>query len=150
MARILLAWELGDGFGHVSRMLTIAEELRDRGHDCVFVVRNLEVVAARVQAAGFDVLPAPTQAIRYAASNGHPPTSVGDILAFIGFAEVERLRPFIKNLDQLGVPLGTGCGDFGLRANRSFGDWRRVSHDCYRRRLHAPPRDRWPISQVSQ
>ena len=96
MARILLAWELGDGFGHVSRMLTIAEELRDRGHDCVFVVRNLEVVAARVQAAGFDVLPAPTQVIRYAASNGRPPTSVGDILAFIGFAEVERLRPFIK------------------------------------------------------
>ena len=96
MARILLAWELGDGFGHVSRMLTIAEELRVRGHDCVFVVRNLEVVAARVQAAGFDVLPAPTQAIRYAPSNGHPPTSVGDILAFIGFAEIERLRPFIK------------------------------------------------------
>ena len=77
-------------------MLTIAEKLRDRGHDCVFVMRNLEVVAARAQASGFDVLPAPTQTIRYGPANRRPPTSVGDILAFIGFAEVERLRPFIK------------------------------------------------------
>ena len=42
MARVLLAWELGGGFGHLAPLRALARELRGRGHDCVFAVRELE------------------------------------------------------------------------------------------------------------
>ena len=32
MSRILLAWELGNNLGHVSRFLSLAQELRKRNH----------------------------------------------------------------------------------------------------------------------
>lgn len=41
MARFLFAWELGGGYGHLARMLPVALELRRRGHDVVFAVRDL-------------------------------------------------------------------------------------------------------------
>lgn len=41
MARIVFAWELGGDYGHIARLLPLALELRRRGHDPVFVVREL-------------------------------------------------------------------------------------------------------------
>jgi len=41
MARIVFAWELGGDYGHIARMLPLALELRRRGHDPVFVIREL-------------------------------------------------------------------------------------------------------------
>ena len=41
MAKILLAWELGTGFGHLVSLRALAQELRKRGHECVFAVRHL-------------------------------------------------------------------------------------------------------------
>lgn len=41
MATILFAWELGGDYGHLSRLLPVARELRQRGHRCVFAVRDL-------------------------------------------------------------------------------------------------------------
>ncbi|HWU68055.1 MAG TPA: nucleotide disphospho-sugar-binding domain-containing protein [Stenotrophobium sp.] len=41
MARILLAWELGAGLGHVAPLRVLARELRQRGHACVFALRDL-------------------------------------------------------------------------------------------------------------
>lgn len=40
MSRVLLAWELGAGYGHVSAMRGVALQLRERGHQCVFAVRE--------------------------------------------------------------------------------------------------------------
>lgn len=42
MSRILLAWELGANYGHVGALRAYARVLRDAGHDCVFVVRELQ------------------------------------------------------------------------------------------------------------
>lgn len=42
MARVLLAWELGGNLGHVAPLRAIALELRKRGHQCVFVARDLD------------------------------------------------------------------------------------------------------------
>lgn len=39
--RILLAWELGAGYGHVAVMRGVAQTLRELGHECVFAVREL-------------------------------------------------------------------------------------------------------------
>ncbi|MDP3858878.1 MAG: hypothetical protein Q8Q73_14065 [Stagnimonas sp.] len=40
--RILLAWELGAGYGHLMPLRAIAEQLRARGHGCAFAVRELD------------------------------------------------------------------------------------------------------------
>lgn len=41
MARYLFAWELGGDYGHLARLLPVALELRTRGHEVVFAVRDL-------------------------------------------------------------------------------------------------------------
>lgn len=43
--RILLAWELGGGLGHLAPLRVLAEHLRERGWDCVWAVRNLDAAA---------------------------------------------------------------------------------------------------------
>jgi UDP:flavonoid glycosyltransferase YjiC (YdhE family) len=42
MSRVLLAWELGSGLGHLAEMRALALPLRAMGHACVFAVRALE------------------------------------------------------------------------------------------------------------
>lgn len=39
--RVLLAWELGSGFGHLMPLRAIAQHLRDSGHRCHFALREL-------------------------------------------------------------------------------------------------------------
>jgi UDP:flavonoid glycosyltransferase YjiC (YdhE family) len=41
MARVLLAWELGSNYGHLVALRGLARELKRRGHECVFAVRQL-------------------------------------------------------------------------------------------------------------
>lgn len=41
MAKVLLAWELGTGFGHLVGLRALARELRAQGHQCVFAARML-------------------------------------------------------------------------------------------------------------
>lgn len=41
MARYLFAWELGGDYGHLARLLPVALELRSRGHEVLFAVRDL-------------------------------------------------------------------------------------------------------------
>ena len=41
MARIIFAWELGGDYGHLARLLPLALELRRRGHEPLFVAREL-------------------------------------------------------------------------------------------------------------
>lgn len=41
MARVLLAWELGSGFGHLVALRALARELKADGHDCAFAARLL-------------------------------------------------------------------------------------------------------------
>ena len=94
--KVLLAWELGDGLGHVTRLLRIAERLRDAGVKCQFAVRNLELAGRVVQTAGFDVLQAPLARVEpIRGPDGTQPVTVGDILGAIGFGAVERLAPIV-------------------------------------------------------
>lgn len=41
MAKVLLAWELGTGYGHLVGLRALARELKDQGHECVFAARLL-------------------------------------------------------------------------------------------------------------
>ena len=59
MARILLAWELGTGFGHVAPLRALAQALTQRGHECVFAVRELHTAEEFLQRGPWPVLQAP-------------------------------------------------------------------------------------------
>lgn len=59
MARLMMAWEMGGGMGHIDRMLVSARALRRRGHTVVFVLRDLSRAQKRVAAQGFPILQSP-------------------------------------------------------------------------------------------
>lgn len=101
MSKIVLAWELGDGLGHVTRLLKIARALRTHGHDCIIVARDIETAGIIAQRAGFDTIAAPPMSIQLAAAKGRDPASASDILAFIGFTEPHRLAPMVRAWDAL-------------------------------------------------
>jgi UDP-N-acetylglucosamine:LPS N-acetylglucosamine transferase len=60
MSRFLLTWEIGGGYGHVATLLPLAEELRRRGHEALFAVRNVATGEAILGPRGYAVLQAPT------------------------------------------------------------------------------------------
>jgi len=96
MARVLLAWELGDGFGHITRLLPIARRLREAGHDCVFAVRSLENSHVVLAPEGFTFVQAPFAIPASPPGQEKEPMSTfGDILATVGFTDVNRLLPMV-------------------------------------------------------
>ncbi|MES2884278.1 MAG: nucleotide disphospho-sugar-binding domain-containing protein [Pseudomonadota bacterium] len=54
--RILLAWELGGGFGHLAPLRVLARHLKERGWDCFWAVRNLDATARFLAADGNDAI----------------------------------------------------------------------------------------------
>jgi UDP:flavonoid glycosyltransferase YjiC (YdhE family) len=61
VSRFLLAWELGSGYGHLARLLPIAEALRRRGHDPVLALRDLQHGRLVFAATGWPMLQAPVR-----------------------------------------------------------------------------------------
>lgn len=59
MARILFAWELGSGFGHLDRMRGVARKLQALGHTPVFALRDLSRADLRLPASLGTVMQAP-------------------------------------------------------------------------------------------
>ncbi len=99
--RILFVWELGDGLGHVSRMLPLARRLREAGEVCLFAVRNVENSHKVLGGTGMTMLQAPiTQPVTDydgKASIG----AFGDIMETIGYGRVERLHALLSAWDGL-------------------------------------------------
>src|SRR5256885_10808551 len=60
MSRILCVWELGTGYGHLGRLLPVALQLRERGHEVVFALRDLTHAEAFLGRRGFRLLQSPT------------------------------------------------------------------------------------------
>ena len=59
MARILYAWEIGSGYGHVDSFLPVALKLRERGHEVLFALRDITGAHAVLARHGFAVFQAP-------------------------------------------------------------------------------------------
>jgi UDP:flavonoid glycosyltransferase YjiC (YdhE family) len=99
--RILFIWELGDGLGHVSRMLPLARHLQGAGATCLFAVRNVENSHKILGDTGMALLQAPVT---------HPVTdyrgratigAYGDILETVGYGRLDRLNPLLSAWDGL-------------------------------------------------
>jgi len=61
VSRILLAWELGGGYGHLASLRIAARALRGAGHDYLFAVRLLENAAEFLEPELGPVLQAPVR-----------------------------------------------------------------------------------------
>lgn len=85
MARILVAWQLGSHYGHLTADLPIAEALREAGHRVLFAVNDPRVAAEVLTPARFEFLPIPLpQSLPGAAE---APISYSDILVAAGFGD---------------------------------------------------------------
>lgn len=99
--RVLFIWELGDGLGHVSRVLPLARRLQAAGETCMFAVRNVENSHRVLNGTGIQMLQAPiTQPVTdydgKAAIGAY-----GDIMETIGYARVDRLHAMLTAWDGL-------------------------------------------------
>lgn len=54
--RILLAWELGGGLGHLAPLRVLARHLQARGWDCVWAVRDLDAAARYLAVDGAEAI----------------------------------------------------------------------------------------------
>ena len=91
-ATILLAWELGDGMGHVGRLLSLAERFAAEGFKPVFAVRDAFGTMQRLRKSRFPVLQAPLVTSMRTGEGGFFARSFADVLGVIGFGDIERLR----------------------------------------------------------
>lgn len=85
MARVLIAWELGEAFGHLARCLRLAEGLVVRGHGVTLVLKDVRLPAGQGPAPGITVLPAPLTP--QAGADGNPPVNYADVLRVSGFTD---------------------------------------------------------------
>lgn len=97
--RVLLAWELGLGFGHTTKLARLGTRLRAAGHEVVAAAYQGELCAP-LRKAGIKVLPGPPLApiphALYPAS-----TTLTDSLAQGGLMDEERVRAAIARWRQI-------------------------------------------------
>jgi len=87
MARVLIAWELGEAFGHLARCLRLAEGLVARGHAVTLALKDVRLPAGQGLAPTITVLPAPL--IPQAGAGSSPLVNYADVLRVSGFADAQ-------------------------------------------------------------
>lgn len=95
MSRILLVWELGSNYGHISQFLPVARELKRRGHDVALVVRELHQLRGAVADIGFPVLQAPLW-LPTVQGLPDPPLNYAEILLRYGYHEATGLAGVVN------------------------------------------------------
>jgi len=97
LAKILLAWELGEGLGHVQRLLRVGRALAAQGHQLVLALCNVAEPWPLFQEDAFAVLQAPYWNYR-PRPNQQPflASSLADVLAVRGWETVQTLLPLVE------------------------------------------------------
>lgn len=90
---VLLAWELGVGHGHLTRLLALGRHLIGEGWRPVAAVAQPIVMAGRFRAAGIPVLPAPSVPLL---RHTHPPASYADLLAITSYRDADMLAAHVQ------------------------------------------------------
>ncbi|MCC6531575.1 MAG: hypothetical protein IT531_03420 [Burkholderiales bacterium] len=94
MSRILIAWELGSGYGHLDGFATIARALRERGHEVVFALRDLSRAEKRLGCHGYRLLQAP---VWLPPADGFPPAAnFAELLFRFGYLDTAALTAMLK------------------------------------------------------
>ena len=89
MANILIAWELGANFGHLTRELPIAQRLRAAGHRVLFAVRETASAHTLLTPQGFRFVAAPTYTEHHKVA---PMANFSEMLLALGYADAASLE----------------------------------------------------------
>jgi hypothetical protein len=100
VARILYAWEIGSGYGHVGSFLPVALKLRERGHDVVFAVRDIPGAHAILAPHGFAAFQAPVW-LHQVDGLREPAVSYPEILFRLGYLSESGLTGLARAWRQL-------------------------------------------------
>jgi len=89
-----MAWELGEGLGHVANLVPVARELLSRGHEVVCAARNVRTASVLANL-GARVLQCPHQNWRFE-PRFHPLVSYAHLLYSTGFNEADGLAALLN------------------------------------------------------
>ncbi|MDZ4202106.1 MAG: hypothetical protein U1C96_08200 [Gallionella sp.] len=92
MSRIAFVWELGSSLGHLSVLLPFARKLKQRGHDVVIVLRELQNVGSLFEE--IPVLQAPL-CLYQPKGLAEPPLSYSEILVRFGYSDAKGLAGLV-------------------------------------------------------
>lgn len=89
MSRVLLTWELGLNLGHLTRLLPIAQRLKEQGCAVLIAARDIQSAARVLGPAGIDFIQAPH--LPNGIALGHRATGYADILLSQGWSDPSAL-----------------------------------------------------------
>jgi UDP:flavonoid glycosyltransferase YjiC (YdhE family) len=92
--KIMISWELGGNYGHLTRHIAFAQSMRQRGHTVLFVVRDTAIADSILQPHGLAYMPAPQPARWHGGTNAM--RSYADILRFHGLGELSTATPLFE------------------------------------------------------
>lgn len=98
---VLLAWELGEGFGHAHRLMEVARVLEEQGWEPVIASRIIRTMSEQYRDAGYPMLQAPNHTGLNLSSEPFSANTYADIMAICGFADREALYPPVAAWDHL-------------------------------------------------
>lgn len=99
--RILLAWEMGAGYGHIRRLLVLARALIARGWEPVIGQRNIHTAANEVVAAGLQQFQNPQHRSLAPAGQAFRAYTFADIMGVCGYADRAALMPVLDVWDTM-------------------------------------------------
>jgi hypothetical protein len=99
VSRILYAWELGGGYGHVGSFLPLALALRDRGHEVVCAVRDLRSAQAFLGRHGIEAHQAPIWL--HAPPSLPSPVNYSEMLFEVGYLDSRSLMGMVRGWQSL-------------------------------------------------
>ena len=94
MSRIVYAWELGAGYGHLAAFLPLAKALRAAGHEVIFVIKELTHAETLLGQQGFDYVQAPLWQLQLDALT-HP-INYAEILFKVGYLSKPGVAGLVK------------------------------------------------------
>jgi hypothetical protein len=94
--RVLLAWEMGAGLGHSTRLIILAKALRDRGFEPVLAQRDVRTFSGTLSSLNIPTIPTPQ--IPPLTPRGEPfrAYSFADIMAIAGYADTSALQGLLQ------------------------------------------------------
>lgn len=113
MARVLMTWEFGAGLGHLNRLLPVARQLRELGHEIVLAVPQPAAARTTIEAGLGGEWPLDRPPIVSLRASPHwpgptdpaarkvPTHTLADVLKLFGYHEVERLAAMAARWDEL-------------------------------------------------
>ena len=94
MARILIAWEMGEAFGHLARCMQLARGLHTRGHAVSLVLKDVRLPTTQGLVHGITVLPAPLTPP--ASMKRYQPINYADVLRMSGFMDAQDIHARLR------------------------------------------------------